>query len=135
MAQTSNTEPNNIGPNNANPQDFITKDQWDSYEKYDGTDQILKWIEVPQNIIFCIDMIEDKKDLKFQSHIIHFCDKDNNTYRVFAPSHFIKEIRRRRAINARPYFCSYGLIEYANRKIAKFEISFKEENKNWSIFQ
>ena len=65
-------------------------------------------------------MIEDKKDLKYQSHILHFCDRNDIRYCAFAPSNFIKEIRRRCKADARPYFCSYGTIEYDSKQIAEF---------------
>lgn len=115
--------------------DFITQDQWASSEKYDGSDRILKWNEIPLHTIFFLHMVEDKKDMKFQSYVLHFSDRNEIMYRAFAPSHFIKEIRRRREPDTRPYFVSYGLIEAGNKHIAKFEITFKKEHKAWNIFQ
>ena len=80
-------------------------------------------------------MIEEKKDSKFQSYVLHFCDRNEVEYQCFAPSHFIKEIRRRRESNARPYFTSFGTIEYKNKQIAKFEVTYKIEQQHWNIFQ
>ena len=119
----------------SNTSDFITQDQWDTSEKYDGSDHILKWSDVPQHIIFFLHMIEDKQDMKFKSYILHFSDRNEIMHRAFAPSHFVKEIRRRREPDTRPYFVSHGLVEVGNKNIAKFEISFKKEDKTWNIFQ
>ena len=118
-----------------NLQDFITEDQWNSSDRFDGKERILKWSEVPTNTIFCLNLIEQKQDSKFDSFVLHLCDINEFSYSCFAPSHFIKDIRRRRQTDARPYFCSYGTIEYAGKNIAKFEISYKKEGKSWSIFQ
>ena len=118
-----------------NLQDFITEDQWNSANKFDGSENILKWAEVPTETIFFLSIIEEKQDSKFPSFVLHFCDKNEISYRCFAPSHFIKEIRRRRETDARPYFCSYGTIEHNGKNIAKFEISYKKEGKSWNIFQ
>jgi len=115
--------------------DFITQEQWDASNKFDGTERILKWVEVPLHTIFCVNIIEEKKDTKFQSYVLHFCDRNEVEYQCFAPSHFIKEIRKRRESNARPYFTSFGTIEHKNKQIAKFEISYKIEQKHWNIFQ
>ena len=115
--------------------DFITQEQWDASSKFDGTERILKWVEVPLHTIFCVNIIEEKKDTKFQSYVLHFCDRNEVEYQCFAPSHFIKEIRKRRESNARPYFTSFGTIEHKNKRIAKFEISYKIEQKHWNIFQ
>ena len=54
--------------------DFITQEQWDASSKFDGTERILKWVEVPLHTIFCVNIIEEKKDMKFQSYVLHFCD-------------------------------------------------------------
>ena len=79
-------------------------------------------------------MIEDKMDLKYQSYILYVCDKYGFEYCAFALSYFIKEIRRRCEADARSSFCSYGLIKNNNKQIAKFEISYKKEQKVWDTF-
>ena len=114
--------------------DFITKAEWNSFEAFDGTEGILNWKDIPQDIIYYL-MIEQKKDSKYQSYVLHFSDNDGITYSAYAPSHFIKEIRKQRETNARPYFCSYGTVQHRDKQIAKFEIKFKTENNYWDIFQ
>ena len=115
--------------------DFITKAEWNSFEAFDGTEGTLHCKDIPQDIIYYLIMIEQKKDSKYQSYVLHFSDKDGITYRAFAPSHFIKEIWKQHETNAHPYFCSYGTVEHKDKQIAKFELKFKMENKNWDIFQ
>ena len=115
--------------------DFISHAEWAKIEKYDGTDQILKWSDVPQDTIFFLETIEERKDPRFHSYVLHFYDRNDLSYQAYAPSHFIKEIRKRRAINAQPYFVSLGTVEYNNKQIAKFNISYKVMNKEWDIFQ
>ena len=41
--------------------DFITQEQWDASSKFDGTERILKWVEVPLHTIFCVNIIEEKR--------------------------------------------------------------------------
>ena len=50
-----------MASNNAfNLQDFITEDQWNSSDKFDGSERILKWAEVPIQTIFFLNIIEEK---------------------------------------------------------------------------
>ena len=115
---------------------FLTEKEWENNEKYDGSDPILKWRDVPEKTIFCVVSIEHKitTNQKFDTYVLHFTDKDDNSYKVFCPSHFIKTIRKNRKQNERPYFCSHGLIRRNNNSIASFEISYKKEDKMWDIF-
>ena len=115
--------------------EFISFSEWENSEKHDGTDKILKWAEIPQDTIFFLELIEECKEGKFPSHILHFCDRNGVSYRAWSPSHFLKELRKRRALNTQPYFVSYGTTEYKNTDIAKFEITYKITSREWNIFQ
>ena len=116
---------------------FLTDSEWRSSDKFDGTDPILKWKDVAQKIIFCLVSIEQKINLglKFDTYILHYTDKEDKAYNVYAPSHFIAQIRRNREMTMRPYFVSHGLIERGGNAIASFEISYKSENKIFPIFE
>ena len=116
---------------------FLTESEWLSNERYDGTDPIMKWRDVPQKIIFCVVSIEQKINpgLKFESYIIHFTDIKDKSYKVYAPSHFISQIRRNRSMALRSYFVSHGMADRGGNLIASFEISYKATNKNFLIFE
>ena len=118
----------------ASAKEFISHAEWDTSEKFDGTEKILRWADAPQDTIFLLEMIEERKDQKFLSYILHFCDRNDLSYRCFAPSHFIKEIRRHRATNAQPFFVSLGTMEHKNHEIAKFNISYKIKEIEWDLF-
>lgn len=118
----------------ASAKEFISPSEWETSEKYNGTEEIMRWADVPQDTIFFLEFIEDLKDQQFQSFILNFCDINDLSYRCYAPSHFIKEIRRRRATNMQPYFVSFGTVEYKNKKIANFNISYKIKEKEWELF-
>ena len=114
---------------------FISYAEWENSERHDGTEKILKWVEIPQDTIFFLELVEECKESQFPSFILHFCDRNELSYRAWGPSHFIKDLRKRRALNTQPYFVSYGTTEYRNKDIAKFEITYKTTSKEWDIFQ
>ncbi len=116
---------------------FLTESEWEKSDHFDGTDPILKWKDVPQKIIFCLLSIEQKINpgLKFESFILHFSDIKDKSFKVYAPSHFIGQIRRNRTMTLRPYFVSHGLVDRGGNAIASFEISYKDTNKNFPIFE
>ena len=113
---------------------FFTKDEWNSFEKYNGQNEILRWAEVPQKIIFFLTSIQEVENSKYNSYTLIFKDDKGVSYQAFAPSHFISEIRKNRKNFHRPYFVSHGLIDRGDNKIANFEIHYKIENKTFSIF-
>ena len=117
-------------------EDFMTPQEWSQNEKYDGSQGVLKWKDVEQEKVFCVLSIEQKSipGLGFDTFILHFVDDKNNFSKCFAPSHFIQQIQRNREKNFRPYFVSYGFTENG-RKIAKFEISYKNLAKSFEIFE
>ena len=116
---------------------FMTEAEWKKGVKYDGTDPILKWSQIEQKRRFCVQSIEQKVNtgLKFDSFIIHFTDDDNETHKCYAPSHFISQIRRNRQRNMRPYFVSHGMLERGPHTVAQFEITYKQLNKEWALFE
>ena len=116
---------------------FLTQAEWENSDHYDGTDPILKWRDVPQKIIFCLLSIEQKINpgLKFESYILHFSDIKDTSFKVYAPSHFIAQIRRNRSMALRPYFVSHGMVDRGGNAIASFEISYKVTSKNFPIFE
>ena len=116
---------------------FLTDAEWESSDKFDGTSPIPKWKEIPEKILFCLNVIEQKQvpGLKFETFILNFTDKQGEEYRVYAPSHFIKQIRKNRQRNMRPYFISHGTVEKAASTIASFELTYKVERKTWDIFE
>ena len=102
---------------------FFTKEEWSSFEKYDGQNLILKWAEIPQKRIFFLTSIKDME-------ILNFVDDEGTSYQAYAPSNFIEQIRRNRKKNFyRPYFISHGESD-----VVEFEINYKEENKPFAIF-
>ena len=115
---------------------FMTDREWETAEKFDGVLKTLKWKELEQKKRFCLLSIEEKLEtgLKFDTFILHFTDRDGKVYMCYAPSHFIREIRRNRQSNWRPFFISHGIVERRQSLAAHFEISYKEENKSWDIF-
>ncbi len=114
---------------------FLTQSEWDNSDHFDGTDPIMKWQDVPQKTIFCVLSIEPKTGLKFESYIIHFSDIKDKSFKVYAPSHFISQIRRNRTANLRPYFVSHGLVDRGGNQIASFEISYKQTSKKFPVFE
>ena len=117
--------------------EFVTDGEWNVGEKYDGTDPILKWKDVPQKFVFSLVSIEEKSntDFKFDTFILHFVDKENEAYKAFAPAHFIKQIRKNRQMNQRPFFCSHGTVEKGNHTVASFELMYRDTHKEWDIFE
>ena len=115
---------------------FITNKEWESCAKFDGSDPILKWKDVPEKEIFCVVSIEQKLNTgqKFETYILHFMDRNEESFKVFCPAHFVKQIRKNRQQNERPYFVSHGLITRRTGSVASFEISYKKENEMWDIF-
>merc|ERR1711928_204120 len=49
--------------------EFITQEQWDASSKFDGTERVLKWVEVPLHTIFCVNIIEEKNHMSYISVI------------------------------------------------------------------
>ena len=116
---------------------FMTEDEWNASEKFNGMQATLKWKELEEKKRFCLISIEEKLEtrLKFETFILHFTDKEGKAYKCYSPSHFIKEIRRNRQQNWRPFFVSHGIVDKGAHAIAQFEITYKEETKNWDIFE
>ena len=113
---------------------FITESEWSAAEKFNGSDPIMRWRDVPEKEIFYVTSIEQKENPKFETHILHFMNKKEENFKVFCPSHFVAQIRRNRKQNERPYFVSHGLVTRRGSSIASFEISYKKESKNWELF-
>ena len=112
----------------------MTDDEWGGSKKFDGRNLILKWGEVEQMKRFSVISIEENSGRNFQSYIIHFADKDDQLFKCYAPSHFIKLIRANRQMDFRPYFISHGHVEVGNKQIAKFEITYKKLDKSFDLF-
>ena len=111
----------------------MTATVWKNAEKFTGR-EVLKWGEVPEEVIFQVICIETKLNPNFTSHIIHFADKKNETYKCYGPQHFVEQIRRKRSTSQRPYFVSHGLVTSGTKKVANFEISYQNVNKEFDIF-
>ena len=114
---------------------FFTTDEWSQVKKYDGLTNTLKWGDVPQERIFLLISIEKKENAKFDTHILHFVDAKEEEFHAYAPSHFLRSIRKTRTKNQRPYFVSHGTIKKGDGTMASFEISYKDENKAFDIFE
>ena len=110
---------------------FFNKDEWDNSE---GCSTILKWREIPQEIIFFLTSIEEIKNSKYNSRLLNFLDYEGTSYRAYAPSHFVNEIWKNRKSFYRPYFISRGYIERKGYRMADFEIHYENENTMVSIF-
>ena len=113
---------------------FFSNAEWLSMDKYDGMNLLLKWLEVPTGIIFHLNSIEKKEKYKFETYILHFTDDEGLAYQAYAPSHFIKQIRKNRTKNQRPYFVSHGVVSRGETRMASFEICYKTENKVFPLF-
>jgi len=115
---------------------FMSANEWEEGEKFDGREPILRWKDLEEKKLFCLTSIENKTNptQKFETYILHFTDRAEESYKAFCPSHFLKQIRRNRELNMRPYFVSHGLFEKGGNSIAQFEITYKAENKTWDLF-
>ena len=115
---------------------FMNDSEWENCDKFDGREAILHWSDVEQLKRFMVLSIQIKQlpGKSFKSHIMTFCDNKEKTYKVWCPSHFIKQIRKNRETNFRPYFVSHGCTENGAKSIAKFEITYKKLEKSWDIF-
>ena len=115
---------------------FITEDEWNNYERFNGLEPTLKWRQIEQMKKFCLLSIQELQlpGKSYDTFILHFVDEEEKKYQCYAPSHFIKEIRRRRLPNYRPFFISHGTQERGGKTIAQFEICYKSEDKEWDLF-
>ena len=115
--------------------DFMSEHEWSEAEAFNGLERTLKWGEIEENKRFCLNYIEQLENSKYDTYILHYTDQDGNVFKAYSPSHFIKEIRKRREPNMRPYFVSYGSRETGSgRHMANFEIRYRIVNKSWDIF-
>lgn len=71
---------------------------------------------------------------KYNSFLLNFVDDSGTSYQAYAPSHFVKQIRKNRKNFHRPYFVSHGHIQRGESRMASFEIHYKVENKTFAIF-
>ena len=113
---------------------FLNQTEWDKAVKTDGRDTIQKWVDVPEKEVFRVVLLEQKLNQNFESYVLHYSDKDENLYKVFAPSHFIADIKRNRSMSTRPYFVSHGMRQVGTRNVAQFEITYANTGKNFEIF-
>ena len=115
---------------------FMNDSEWENCDKFDGRETILHWSDVEQLKRFMVLSIQIKQlpGKSFKSYIMTFCDNKETTFKVWCPSHFIKQIRKNRETNFRPYFVSHGRTENGATSIAKFEITYKKLEKSWDIF-
>ena len=109
---------------------FMTATEWENAEKFTGR-EILKWAELPEEVIFQVICIETKVNPNFTSHVIHFADKKNETYKCWGPQHFVEQICRNRSTSQRPYFVSQGLVTSGAKQVANFEISYQDAGKEF----
>ena len=119
-----------------NMETFMNDSEWQSSEKFVGRIEILHWAEVEEQKRFMVLSIQEKQlqGKSFKSHILTYCDQDEQFFKVWCPAHFVKQIRKNRQPNHRPYFVSHGLRENGASKTANFEITYKPIDKNWDIF-
>ena len=119
-----------------NMETFMNDSEWQSSEKFVGRIEILHWAEVEEQKRFMVLSIQEKQlqGKSFKSHILTYCDQDEQFFKVWCPSHFVKQIRKNRQPNHRPYFVSHGLRENGASKTANFEITYKPVDKKWDIF-
>ena len=119
-----------------NMEAFMNDSEWQSSEKFVDRVEILPWSEVEELKRYMVLSIQIKQlpGKSFKSYIMTYCDQDEQFFKVWCPSHFVKQIRKNRQTNFRPYFVSHGHHENGNSKTANFEISYKPVEKNWDIF-
>ena len=119
-----------------NMETFMNDSEWQSSEKFVGRIEILHWAEVEEQKRFMVLSIQEKQlqGKSFKSHILTYCDQEEQFFKVRCPAHFVKQIRKNRQPNHRPYFVSHGLRENGASKTANFEITYKPVDKKWDIF-
>lgn len=113
---------------------FLTSEEWTQSPKFDGREPVLRWREVEEKKIFRLTSIQEVIDSKYESYILHCTDESEEQFKIFSPSHFIKQIRKNRSKNNRPFFMSHGTLERGVHVIAQFEIVYKEEKDDFDIF-
>ena len=114
-------------------EEFMTSAEWENGEKFTGR-KILKWAELPEETVYLVISIETKVNSNFTSHVIHYADRKNETYKCWGPQHFVEQIRRRRSTTQQPYFVSHGVVTSGTKKVANFEIPYQNVNKEFNIF-
>ena len=113
---------------------FLTKELWDEAPKV--TDEIIRWEDIPQQIIFCINYIEKLPTSNtWETYIIHYSDRAGVQSKVFCPTPLLKTIRKRRAPKQRPYFVAYGVDKNNGKKFANYELRFQETQTEFDIFE
>ena len=112
---------------------FFTPEEWKNAKKSNGS--IMKWIDIPQEQIFCLISMEKKENMKYETYILNFVDDQQEEYSCYCPSHFLRHIRKTRSRCDRPYFVSYGMCKKGDFSMASFEVSYKEEQKAFDIFE
>ena len=113
---------------------FLDQSEWNESIKTDGRELIQKWADVPQKQVFRVVLLEQKVNHNFESYVLHYSDKNENLYKVFAPSHFIEDIKRHRSMSTRPYFVSHGMRQVGTRNVAQFVIPYPNTGKLLEIF-
>ena len=84
--------------------------------------------------IFQVISIETKVNPNSTLQMIHYADNKDEICKCWGPKHFVDQIRRRRSTTQRPYFVSHGLVVSGTKKVAYFEISYQNVNKEFDIF-
>ena len=109
--------------------------EWETNEQFTGREPILKWHEVEESKRFMVLSIQIlKTNQSFKSYVMTYTDKDENLFKVWCPSHFVKQLQRNRKANFRPYFVSHGKTDTGSKSVAQFEIAYKIVDKSWDIF-
>ena len=75
---------------------FMNDSEWQSSEKFVGRVDIQNWSEVEELKRYMVLSIQIKQlpGKSFKSYIMTYCDQDEQFFKVWCPSHFVKQIRK-----------------------------------------
>ena len=115
---------------------FLTPEEWESSDRIQDSDKIVKWEDIKQRVIYCIDYLEGiETKNSWETFILHFSDVAGVQQKTFCPGKLLKTIRKMREPDHRPYFVAYGVDRNNGGKFPNFEITFKRTNNKFDIFE
>ena len=113
---------------------FPTKQEWEESPKL--KDEILKWKDVPQEIIYCIDYIKYiQTEHNWDTYILHYSDEQGAQYKAFCPGDMLKQIRQKRKPTHQVYFVAYGVNKINGKNIPNFDIHLQIITDEFDIFE
>ena len=115
---------------------FITRSAFESQAKRKREeDKALNWMELPENVIYCITEVEIIEDGPFgTSYIMHMSDINNNKVKSWGSKKLIRKLQSREPYK-RPYVQSLGQKEFGKGKqINVYNLAPEKEEEVISLF-